>query len=381
MFLLIGIFGTTGHGEEIGGRPSRLDDSGDGEGAFGRLGVDVGGAAAGSNTAGPETAPARCGFQIERKVGREGGMDDLVGFGGGGAYAGEDEFALCGDGFGYAGEVDGGVDVAFHDGAAVVVFDEALVAGFGHLDGLGKSLLLEIPNRIIIRISNKILNPLRNRMHLQQIHQLRPIPLHLLTRAHGTKGDLGKSHFLVGPVAYPPDDFLVGIPSIGIVGKQREGLVTTIEHQAGDVLLGHFGELLREEGFEADESDEVLAGAVVDDYGAADGIVGVGWFGWWCFFGGGGGVGVGVGGDGGFFFVVDGGACSVVVVSVIFRFHFQFCRRIGLGGDFFVFLLLLFCERCLRYCGRYFLRLRLHFIGRGCGGRSGGDAAVAAPAP
>ncbi len=50
----------------------------------------------------------------------------------------EDEFALGLDHFGYARVVYRWVDVTFHDGSAVVVLDEAVIACFVHGDILVK---------------------------------------------------------------------------------------------------------------------------------------------------------------------------------------------------------------------------------------------------
>lgn len=46
---------------------------------------------------------------------------------------------------GYVVVVDLLVDVALHEGTAVVFLDVALPSFGGHLDGLGESLLFEVP--------------------------------------------------------------------------------------------------------------------------------------------------------------------------------------------------------------------------------------------
>ena len=56
--------------------------------------------------------------------------------------------------------------------------------------------------------------------------------------------------------------------------------MTPIKNETSDVFLGHFGELFREEGFEADEPDEIVRGVIVVYYDTFDGGVGVRGL-WW----------------------------------------------------------------------------------------------------
>jgi hypothetical protein len=114
-------------------------------------------------------------------------------------------------------------------------------------------------------------------MHLHQIHQLGPITLDLLTGTHGAKGDFGKSHLGIGSVADASDDFFVSVFLGRIVAEQREGFVSSVEDEAGDVFFGHFGELLGKEGFETDKTDERGALVVVGYYDFGDGVVFGGW--------------------------------------------------------------------------------------------------------
>mmetsp|Transcript_27297 Transcript_27297/g.56916 ORF Transcript_27297/g.56916 Transcript_27297/m.56916 type:complete len:397 (+) Transcript_27297:95-1285(+) len=267
VLLLIGVLRPAGDREEVGDGPSRLDDAGDGERSFRGSRVDVVVVAAADAAAGrrrsvigkEEGAPAR--YRRRRvphdvgEVARKRGINHLVRLGRG-AHALEHEVPLRGDRLGNAREVDRGMDVTLHDGPAVVILDESLIPSLGHLHCLGESLLLEVPDGVIVGVRYEVLDSLGNRVHLEQVHQFGSVALHLLRCADGAECDFGESHFGIGAVAYAADDLVVAaILLVGIGRQQREGFVTSIEDEAGDVLLWHFGELFREEGFEADESD------------------------------------------------------------------------------------------------------------------------------
>ncbi len=90
------------------------------------------------------------------------------------------------------------------------VMGERIIKNYKNTD-LRKSLLFKIPYGIIIRISDEIFHPLCNSMPLKQIHQLGPIPLHLLTGTHGTKRNFREPHLGIASVADSADDFLIGI--------------------------------------------------------------------------------------------------------------------------------------------------------------------------
>ena len=119
---MIGVFGGRCGGDEIGEGPACFFDSGYGKAARGG-GIFVVGDGSGFKFGGEARGKWR--------------VNDLVGFGGE-FDAFEDEFLLSRYHFGYSGEVYGGVDVAFHNGASVVVFDETLITCLRHLDCLSK---------------------------------------------------------------------------------------------------------------------------------------------------------------------------------------------------------------------------------------------------
>jgi len=102
-------------------------------------------------------------------------------------------------------------------------------------------LLLKITNGVIIGVSDKILDTLRDAMPLQQIHQLRSVSLHLLTGAHRAERDFGETHGRVGAVAYPANDFVVTVFVGGVVAEQGEAFVPSVEDEPGDVFFRHFG--------------------------------------------------------------------------------------------------------------------------------------------
>mmetsp|Transcript_48709 Transcript_48709/g.72315 ORF Transcript_48709/g.72315 Transcript_48709/m.72315 type:complete len:245 (+) Transcript_48709:397-1131(+) len=156
--------------------------------------------------------------------------------------------------FGYSRIVNAGMDVALHDSPPIIILNQSMKPPLRHANRLGKPLLLEIPNRVIIRVGDEVLDALGDGVTFHQIHELGTVSLHLLTGAHGTERNLGKSHLGVGTVAYPADDFLVSTLAAGVVREEGEGFVSSVEHESCDVFLGHFGELFGEEGLQADES-------------------------------------------------------------------------------------------------------------------------------
>mmetsp|Transcript_14708 Transcript_14708/g.42360 ORF Transcript_14708/g.42360 Transcript_14708/m.42360 type:complete len:207 (-) Transcript_14708:154-774(-) len=193
----------------------------------------------------------------------------------------EEEGLLGLDHVRHPGEVDGGVDVALHDGPAVVVLDQAVVPSLGHGDGLGEALLLEVSDGVVVGVGDAVLQPLPDHLPLEEVHQLGAVSLDLLAGRHGAEGDLGEAHLRVGPVADPADDLLVAAPVLGILRQYRQRFVPLVEDEPHDVVLGHLGQLAGEEGLEADELDHGIGSAVVRYDALLHVVVFVSRAGWW----------------------------------------------------------------------------------------------------
>ena len=77
------------------------------------------------------------------------------------------------------------VDLALHHGRAIIVLDVALPSSFIHEAAIGllvllKSLLAEVLNRVVVSVSQEVINVLRNGVVLQFVHQARAVALYLL---------------------------------------------------------------------------------------------------------------------------------------------------------------------------------------------------------
>ena len=72
--------------------------------------------------------------------------------------------------------------VALHERAAVVVLDVAQVVGLGHGDGLVEALLLEVADRVVVRVRQEVEDAALDGAILQVVHEARPEAAHLLAR-------------------------------------------------------------------------------------------------------------------------------------------------------------------------------------------------------
>lgn len=92
-----------------------------------------------------------------------------------------------------------------HDGTAFVILDVAHPARLFEGDFLGKSLLLEIPNGVIIGVGEKMLDGGGGLDIILQVgHQMSPVALNLLVRGNGAENDLRELPTVKRPVGDTP---------------------------------------------------------------------------------------------------------------------------------------------------------------------------------
>ena len=69
---------------------------------------------------------------------------------------------------------------ALHHSRSTVILDESFPAGLWHLEMLRESLLTEVLDSIVVRVSNEVLDANVLGMGLQAVHQPGSVPFHLL---------------------------------------------------------------------------------------------------------------------------------------------------------------------------------------------------------
>jgi hypothetical protein len=92
---------------------------------------------------------------------------------------------------------------------------------------------------------------------------MRTVSLDLLVGADGTKDDFGKLAAFEGPVSDAAHD----LERLLHYGDRQVG---SIVDESRNIILGHFGELLLEDAFEASENDEGFALVIVVDHAEFD---------------------------------------------------------------------------------------------------------------
>lgn len=134
----------------------------------------------------------------------------------------------------------------------------------GESDFLGEALFLEITNRIVVGIRQKVHDVACGLDVVFQVgHEMRTVSLDLLVRANGAKDNFGKLAAFEGSIGDAAHDF-EGLLDDG------DGQMGSIVDESRDVVLGHFGELLLEDTFEAGKNNEGLALVVVVDHAEFD---------------------------------------------------------------------------------------------------------------
>ena len=104
--------------------------------------------------------------------------------------------------------VDSGVDAALHEGAAVVVLDEAgpLLSRRRHV--LGEALLFEVADRIVVGVGEKGQELLGLQLCLQVVHEVRSVALHLLVGSDGAERNLNEAVIVEGVEADAAHDHI-----------------------------------------------------------------------------------------------------------------------------------------------------------------------------
>mmetsp|Transcript_9855 Transcript_9855/g.28951 ORF Transcript_9855/g.28951 Transcript_9855/m.28951 type:complete len:386 (+) Transcript_9855:242-1399(+) len=151
--------------------------------------------------------------------------------------------------------VNGRVDVALHERAAIVVLDVTVPALARHAHRFAEALLLEVPDGVVVRVSQEIPDALGLHVVLELVHHARAEPLHLLRRRDGAEGDLRDALLEHRAVADAAHD--------AIALEQRDAVVLPVEHEPHDVAPRHLRQLLREDALEVHERDQVLVQAIV----------------------------------------------------------------------------------------------------------------------
>ena len=150
-----------------------------------------------------------------------------------------------------------GQHATLHDSAAFVVLDIAHPLWFVECDVLGEALFLEVANRIIVRICEKVHHIARGTdVVFQMRHQMRAISLDLLIGRDSAEDYLGEVAAFERFIGYSPEDLKWSL-------HDCYGEVCPIVDQSRYVVFGHFGELLLEDAFQASENDAAFAAAVV----------------------------------------------------------------------------------------------------------------------
>lgn len=114
---------------------------------------------------------------------------------------------------------------------------------------LSEALLAEVLDRVVVGVSQKVVQLLRLRMVLQLVHQARPIALHLLLRRDRQEHDLGEFLGVKGPEDAASKDLWL-LPLLLL--NDDHGLVHSVHHQAHDVGAWHAGQLLGDDVFQVD---------------------------------------------------------------------------------------------------------------------------------
>lgn len=148
---------------------------------------------------------------------------------------------------------------ALHNGSALVIFNVSHPDVLGKSDFLGKTLLFEITNRIVVGIREEVHDIACGLYVVLQVgHEMRTVTLDLLIGTDGAKDDFGKLAAFEGSVGDAAHDF-EGLLDDG------DGQMGSIVDESRNIVLGHFGELLLEDALEAGEDDEGFALVIVVD--------------------------------------------------------------------------------------------------------------------
>lgn len=153
---------------------------------------------------------------------------------------------------------------ALHDGAPFVILDIPHPHAPIQRDLLGKALLLEVPNGVVVSIREEVHDVAGGLDVVLEVgHHVGAVTLDLLIGADSAKDNLGEAAALEGAVGDAADD-------LERLLDDGNGEMGPVVDEAGDVVLGHLGELLLEDAFEAGEDDEGLALVVVVDHPELD---------------------------------------------------------------------------------------------------------------
>lgn len=138
------------------------------------------------------------------------------------------------------------VDTALHHGGTIVVFNEAFPSGLGH-EALATSrilleaLLTEVLNRIVVCISQEIIDVSLDSMVLKFVHQACPVAFYLLCRCNGQEDYLCEFLVREGSENAPAQDD--GLLALYLLHDDH-GFVNAVHHQSHDVRPRHAGQLL-----------------------------------------------------------------------------------------------------------------------------------------
>ena len=167
----------------------------------------------------------------------------------------ENTLALLGDGFLDVQEVDVLGHPAFHEGAPFIVLDPADPHLFVERDPDGEALLLEEGDGKVVGKGQEVVDPFALHVRLQVVEHHGAHPADLELGGDGKKGDLHEVAVAERAEAHPAHGHRVA--------QKDDGAVLGVEHQAGDVRLGHLGQLAAKDVLDGVEPDEVLGRAVV----------------------------------------------------------------------------------------------------------------------
>ncbi len=127
----------------------------------------------------------------------------------------------------------------------------ALVGAFRQMvNAHRKALLLEISDGKFIGVCQKMIDANLDVIVLQVIHQMRPVAFHLLVGSHRAEDDLREPLFGEDPKTDATDH----LP----IFDDHHVAVFRIEHHPGDVLLGHPGQLHREDALQLQQPEQFL---------------------------------------------------------------------------------------------------------------------------
>mmetsp|Transcript_21650 Transcript_21650/g.34834 ORF Transcript_21650/g.34834 Transcript_21650/m.34834 type:complete len:309 (+) Transcript_21650:308-1234(+) len=145
------------------------------------------------------------------------------------ADATQNELSLGCQHFWNSSKVNRWVNITLHHCSTIVILNKSLITSLGHGNALGKTLLLEISNRIIVGIRYKVFNACSSSLLFDQIHKLCSVSLDLMRRVDGTKGNFRKSHIIKGSITNGSNDFFISILGSRIIVQDGQRSMATVK--------------------------------------------------------------------------------------------------------------------------------------------------------